>query len=228
MASRQSGGSGEAVAGLPHTQRPGRRARSAAPAARWSGLGSRRSRWENDTTCGVFSNNRSHRGERQTMRVLITGATGTIGLALADALTRARRPGRRAVPGSRAGTARAGRRGGGPRVARPRERAAAGRGARRSRRGRQPAGRAGGAALDRRRQAAHPRVARAGDPRWCRGAQGAAARRPSAGRWSRSRRPATTGRAAMLRSTSRPRPADDFLAEVTVAWEHEACCRRAR
>ena len=44
------------------------------------------------------------------MRVLITGATGTIGLALADALRDARRPGGGAVARSRARPAGAGRR----------------------------------------------------------------------------------------------------------------------
>ena len=40
--------------------------------------------------------------------------------------------------------------------------------------------------------------------------------------WYRNRPPATTDRAATRPSMSKPRAGEDFLAEVTVAWEQEA------
>ena len=114
------------------------------------------------------------------MKVVVTGATGMIGGALVRALvergdevTALSRS-----PDDAAREARRGRR----RLEGPALRAGPGRGAARPRRGGAPGGRAGRAALVRRRQARHPRLA------------GARHAQPRGRRWRRSRRPSARRR----------------------------------
>ena len=166
--------------------------------------------------CGA----RCQLGVERPMRVVITGATGTIGLAVADALRSrgdevvalTRDPERgRSVLGDGAEVHPGRDR---PMSRRPRR-------ARRRRRDHPPARRTDRAALDRRGQGADPRLPRARDQLAGHGAQGAPRGRSAAGA-----RVAVGDR--LLR---RPRgrrldeqapPGDDFLAGVVVAWEREA------
>ena len=98
VAAGQPGGLRKAVAALPHPQRA-RRESGALGQLRSRQAGRLRIRSRgNDTACGAFSNNRLRlalrwttattkgNGGHESMRVLITGATGTIGLAVVDAL----------------------------------------------------------------------------------------------------------------------------------------------
>ena len=142
------------------------------------------------------------------------------GGALVARAARARRRGDRAVARRRARLASLGVPA--EQWADPKARAAAGRGAARPRRRRPPARRDDRAALERRRQARDPRLARARDPQPRGGAAGAAGRESDRACWSRSRPPASTGRAATSRWTRAPRPATTSSPRVVVEWEAEA------
>ena len=164
------------------------------------------------------------------MRVTLTGATGLIGTRLVRAL---RERGDEVTVLSRNPDRARRRSAASRRTPGTRRRAGAGRGARRPRRGRAPRRRERRPALERRRQAPHPR-ARASSAR----ATSSRASRPP------SRGPPCSCRASAVgyygphgdeRADEDTPAGDDFLAEVCVVWEREAArgrgarpARRAR